>query len=73
MSYTPIYDHLKKTFEYPPFVPKTLPPDPYSTEELLKYHEEQAELDEQNFQEQQNKKQKEQNTVKVKKTRKKKQ
>ena len=53
MSYTPIYDHLKKTFEYPAFEPKTASlVDPYSPEELAKYHEEQADLDEKNFQEQ---------------------
>ena len=46
MSYTPIYDHLKKTFTYPPFVPKTLPPDYSDPEVLNKYHEEQAAMDE---------------------------
>ena len=53
MSYTPIYDHLKKTFTYPKFEPKTLPPDPYSPDELNKYHEEQAAFEEENYQKQQ--------------------
>lgn len=72
MSYTPIYDHLKKTFTYPPFVPKPLPVDHYAPEELEKYYREQAELDEKNFQEQQAKKQQEQNAAEPKKSRKKK-